>query len=129
MEFEFDFSEVTQGLEEMAKQLEKVETKATLKAAKIVKSAVAKNVGRSNITKAGYTHMADDVKVSGLKTDEDGEKYREVYGGKNTGYKWKFLEFGTSKMKGNQFMTKSLEETAEEVEQIINEEIKNTLDL
>lgn len=127
--FEWDFSEIINEIEEMGKDVEKVESKATLKAAQKVKGAVEKNIGKSNVDKEGYTHMMDDVKVSGLKEDEDGEKIREVYGGSKTGYKWKFLEFGTSKMKGNQFMTKSLEETAGEVEKIINDELQKQLNL
>lgn len=127
--FEWDFSEIINEIEEMGKDVEKVESKATLKAAQKVKGAVEKNIGKSNVDKEGYTHMMDDVKVSGLKEDEDGDKVREVYGGNKTGYKWKFLEFGTSKMKGNQFMTKSLEETAGEVEKIINDELQKQLNL
>lgn len=126
---EWDFSEITNELEKMGKDIEKVEQTATLKAAQVIKAAVEKNIGRSDANKPGYIHMADDVRLSGLKEDEDGDKVREIYGGKKTGYKWKWLEFGTSKMKGNQFMTKSLEETSEEVKKIIDEELQKQLDL
>jgi HK97 gp10 family phage protein len=127
--FEWDFSEIMNEFEKMGKDIEKVESKATKKAAKVVKVAIEKNVGRSDINKEGYTHMQDDVKISGLKEDEKLDKVREIKGGKKTGYKWKWREFGTSKQKGNAFMTKSVQETQQEVQKIINDEIKKELDL
>lgn len=127
--FEWDFSEIMNEFEQMGKDIGKVEQKATLKAGQTIKAAVEKNLPKSDIEREGYVHMKDDVRLSGLKEDEDGDKIREVYGSKKTGYKWKFLEFGTSKMKGNQFMTKSVEETAGEVEKIINDELQKQLNL
>lgn len=130
IEFEWDFDEVMQEIEKMGKDVKKVEGNATRKAAEVVKNAVEKNLPRSDIAKSGYVHMADDVKISGLKEDkETGDSIREVKGSRKTHYKWKWLEFGTSKMKGNQFITKSKLETESEVADIINDEIKKELDL
>ncbi|MGD9700677.1 HK97-gp10 family putative phage morphogenesis protein [Acinetobacter sp.] len=122
---EWDFSEIERELEKMGKDIDKLKANATKKAAEVVKAAVERNVGRSNINKPGYVHMQDDVKISALKEDEEtGADVREVGGGKKTGYKWRFAEYGTSRWRGNQFMTKSVNETADEVKKIIEEEIK-----
>jgi HK97 gp10 family phage protein len=128
--FEWDFSAITKEFENMGKDIEKVEETATKKAANVVAEVLAKNMGRSNIDEEGYVHMQDDIHVSGLKDDKtDGSKVREIYGGKKTGWKWHFREFGTSKEDGNQFITKSLEETKSEVKDIIDAEIQKQLKL
>ncbi len=127
---EWDFEEIERELEKMGRDVDRLQSRATMKAAKVVKEAVERKVGRSNINRPGYVHMQDDVKISALREDEElGIKVREVRGGKKTGYKWRFAELGTSKWKGNQFITKSKNETAEEVKRIIDEEIKKELKL
>lgn len=127
---EWDFSEIIKHFEEMGKDLEKSEEAGTKKAAAVIVEALKKNVGRSDIDEEGYVHMQDDIHVSGLKEDKtDGSKVREIYGGKKTGWKWRFKEYGTSKGNGNQFMTKSLQETDEEIKKIIDDEIKKQLNL
>lgn len=127
---EWNFTEITKHFESMDKDLEKAEEAGTKKAAAVIVDALKKNVGRSSIDEEGYVHMQDDIHVSGLKEDKtDGSKVREIYGGKKTGWKWRFREFGTSKEDGNQFMTRSLQETKNEVKQIIDGEIKKQLDL
>ena len=128
--FEWDFSSIIKEFEKMGKDIEKVEDKATFKASKVVADALAKNVGRSDIDEEGYVHMQDDIHISSLKEDKtDGSKIREIYGSKKTGWKWKFREFGTSKDAGNQFITKSLNETKKEIKKIIDDEIKKQLNL
>lgn len=129
VKMDWDLEEVMIKIEHMGKDVNKFEKDSTLAAAKVVKSAVEKNLPRSDINKAGYTHMQDDVKISSLKTDKELNKVREVKGGKKTYYKWKFLEYGTSKMKGNQFLTKSIKESKDEAIKIINNAIKKALDL
>ena len=122
--FEHDFSQILNGIENMVDDVSKIEAKATLKGAKILKESLEKNVGKSTID---HEHIADDIKISALKTDDEGNEAREVKGGKKTGYKWKWLEFGTSKMKGNQFITKSLHETKDEVQSAIDNELKKVV--
>jgi HK97 gp10 family phage protein len=126
--FEWDFSNIIKEFETMGKDMLKVEEVATKKAAKVVADALAKNMGRSDIDEEGYVHMQDDIHISGLKDDKfDGSKVREISGGKKTGWKWHFQEYGTSKDAGNQFITKSLAETKDEVKDIVDSEIRKEL--
>jgi HK97 gp10 family phage protein len=135
---EHDFSHVLQGFEQMGVELHKIIPKTTLKAAKIIKSAIVRNLPRSKDDekktlqwkgKMKYVHMQDDVKITTLKEDvETLDMVRHLRGGKYTHYKWKWWEFGTSKLEGNQFMTRSLKETNTEVQKAINDDIKKVID-
>ena len=125
---ECDFSGLIANIERMGKDIENVAGKATLKAARVVAEKAKENLKRSNLKKypEGYMHMQDDVKISSL-TDEDGDKIRKIGGGRKTGYKWRFLEEGTSKMSGTQFASRTKLETEREVESIIINEIRKVL--
>lgn len=139
---EHDFSEALNGLEQMGAGIHKLIPKATMEAAKIIKKAIIKNLPRSKEDeektlqwkgKMKYVHMQDDVKITCVKTDEETQdKVRHVRGGKYTHYKWKWLEFGTTRTKKGKepshFITKSMKETEREVQSIINEEIKKVID-
>lgn len=134
---EHDFTKVLDGLEKMGIDLYKLIPNVTLKAAKIIRDAIVRNLPRSEegVGKklqwkktSKYIHMQDDVKITSIKTDEETQdKVRHVRGGKYTHYKWKWWEFGTSKMKGNQFMTRSMKETQNTVQAIIDEGIKKVV--
>lgn len=126
---DFDFSHISKEFERMKRDLSKVEIRATLKAARVVKESLNQNMGRSNIKDSDYVHMQDDILISALKQDSDDDTVREIYGGKKTGYKWHFLNNGTSNMAGNQFMDRSILETEDQVQDIIEKEIKSELGL
>ena len=129
IDFEIDFSGITSELEKMEKGIQDVEEKATKKAAQVVADTVKKKLNRSSKNYPGYAHMEDDVRISGLKEDENGNKTRVVSGGKRTKYKWKFLEYGTSRMQGNQFASRATKETEGKVKEIVEAEIKSQLGL
>lgn len=125
---EFDFSNIEEELNKMAKDIGEVEDKIILKSAQLVRDRMQQRVRVSKVNHSWYKHIKDDTKVSELKNDEDGTKYREIYGGKKTGYKWKFLEFGTTKMSARPFMQPSVDETDGEREQIAYEELKRVIE-
>lgn len=129
VKMEWDLEQVMNQIEKMGKDVNKFERDATLEASKVIKDAVERNLPRSDITKAGYIHMKDDIKISSLKTDKDYNTFREIRGGKKTNYKWKWLEYGTSNMKGNLFLTKSMRETQNDAIKILNDFIKKSLGL
>ncbi|WP_053957163.1 HK97-gp10 family putative phage morphogenesis protein [Inediibacterium massiliense] len=126
--FEWDFSGILKEFERMGKDMEKVEKTGTLKASKAVANKLKDNTNRSTVDKEGYKHMQDNIKISGLKEDENLDKYRGVGFGKLQ-YKANWLNDGTSKMKPTHFLTKTVEETKDEVKEIIDQEIKKELKL
>lgn len=128
IEIDYDFSGIMESMQNMVADIEKLEAKATLEGAKVVKTAVEERLNniKSDIEKEGYTHMADDVKISGYK-NVDGEGQRVVKGGKKTGYKWKFLELGTTKMSPKPFVTQSIQESKEDVKKAIENEVRKVL--
>lgn len=128
VDMEFDFSNIEEELNKMVDDIEKVEDKVILKSAQLVRNRMKLRVKPSKISSPGYKHIKDDMKISRLKDDNEGTKYREIYGGKKTGYKWKFLEFGTTKMSARPFMQPSLDETENEREQIAYEELKKVIE-
>lgn len=125
---EFDFSNIEEELKLMVKGIGEAEDKAILKSAQLVRDKMKQRVRVSNINRPDYKHIKDDIKISALKNDNEGTKYREIYGGKKTGYKWKFLEFGTTRMEARPFMQPSIDETANERELIAYEELKKVIE-
>lgn len=130
---EFNFSEIEKAIEQTGKDVASIEKTATQKAADIVASAVKDNLTRRHYgpkdkrSSPEYVHMKDDIHISALKEDEDGDKVREIYGGKKTGYKWRFLNDGTSKMQGTQFADRSVLETEQQVQDTIEKEVEKAI--
>lgn len=125
---EFDFSNIEEELNKMVKDVREVEDKIILKSSQLVRDRMKQRVRVSKVSKPGYKHIKDDMKISALKDDEEGTRYREIYGGKKTRYKWKFLEFGTVKMKAIPFMQPSVDETENERDRIAYEELKKVIE-
>lgn len=108
-------------LEKLGEAGEKIEKIALVKAGDKVKEAiVAEAPNRTGALKRG-------IKVSKLKR-VDGGSFVEVYPSKDVYYS-AFLEFGTTKMKANPFMSRGYEGSKEEAERVIEEEIKKGLGL
>lgn len=55
-----------------------------------------------------HKHIREDIQVSGVKT-KDGVKYIEIGPGKDTNWRAKFLEWGTSKMQAIPFVQPAYE--------------------
>lgn len=136
VKMDWDFSDITNKFDNMGKDLTALEKIVTSKVAKVIKLAIQNNLLRSSKDKnqydrnVDYKHMKDDIKISSLKEDKESlDSIREIKGGKQTHFKWKWLENGTSKMKPNHFLTKSMNQTKDEVKSIFNEAIKKALRL
>lgn len=128
VDMKFDFSNIEEELNKMVDDIGDVEDKVILKSSQLVRDRMKLRVKPSKIISPGYKHIKDDIKISRLKDDNEGTKYREIYGGKKTGYKWKFLEFGTVKMSAIPFMEPSLEDTELERQQIAYEELRKAIE-
>lgn len=128
VDIQFDFSNIEEELKLVVKGVGEVEDKIILKSAQLVRDRMKQRVRVSKVIKPDYKHIKDDMKISSTKDDEEGTRYREIYGGKKTGYKWKFLEFGTTKMDAIPFMQPSVDETEKEREQIAYNELKKVIE-
>lgn len=108
-------------LERLGKEGEKIEKVALVKAGERIKDAIIREAPhRTGTLKAG-------IKISGLKR-KDGATFIEVYPSENP-HVASFLEFGTTKMAANPFMSRGYESTKDEAEELIIEEIKKGLGL
>ena len=72
-------------------------------------------------------HMADDVVIKTGK-DKYGYKYAKVGGGKHTGTLWHIINDGTYRTKATHFMDRTISETEGEIQSIIDEELRRSLD-
>ena len=108
-------------LEKLGAAGEKIEKIALVKAGEKVKEAIiAEAPNRTGALKRG-------IKVSKLKR-LDGVGFVEVYPSKNVFYS-AFLEFGTTKMRADPFMSRGYESSKDDAERAIEEEIKKGLGL
>lgn len=127
---EFDFSNIEEELNGMVDNIVEAEDRIILRSAQLVRDKIkqALRYKVSDINRPGYKHIKDDVKMSRLKDDKMGTKYREIYGGKKTGFKWKFLEYGTIHMTPFPFMQPVLDNTKLERQRIAEEELRKAIE-
>jgi len=99
------------------------------KASKIITKRLEANLKRSDLGAGAtnydgtpYVHMKDDIRVS-MKNDKEGNAYAVIHGGKYTGYKWHMLENGTSDTDATHFIEKSMNESADEVYELVDKAI------
>lgn len=120
-----DGEKVEVFLDEILKDIESVEENFLKKSANIMKQNVVNNLNRLRTTtsKEGYKHMADDVQARIVK-DKYGDKVARVRGGKNTGTKWHIVNDGTYRSKATHFMDDAIKQTENDLETIVNEEMK-----
>lgn len=116
------------GMENLLNELDKlrqkgsrIENTALKEAGNIVKESIVNEVP----VRTGK--LKENITVSRVKT-KDGVKKVEVGPGKDEYYA-AFLEFGTTNMDANPFISRGYENSREEAEKVIVEEIKKGLGL
>lgn len=116
------------GMENLLNEIEKlgqkgsrIENSALKEAGTIVKESIIKEVP----VRTGK--LKENITVSNVKS-KDGVKKVEVGPGKDAYYA-AFLEFGTTNMNANPFISRGYENSKEEAEKVIVEEIKKGLGL
>lgn len=117
-----------EGMENLLNELDKlgqkgsrIENTALKEAGNIVKESIIKEVP----VRTGK--LKENITVSNVKS-KDGVKKVEVGPGKDEYYA-AFLEFGTTNMNANPFISRGYENSKEEAEKVIVEEIKKGLGL
>lgn len=108
-------------LEKLGKEGEKIERIVLVKAGEKVQEAIIKEAPKRT------GKLKKNIKVSSIKR-LDGAAFVEVYPSGEVYYA-AFLEFGTTKMKADPFMSRGYENSKGEVEELIIEEIKKGLGL
>lgn len=108
-------------LDKLGQKGSKIENTALKEAGNIVKESIVKEVP----VKTGK--LKENITVSNVKS-KDGVKKVEVGPGKDEYYA-AFLEFGTTNMNANPFISRGYENSKEEAEKVIVEEIKKGLGL
>ncbi|MBN6186405.1 HK97 gp10 family phage protein [Aneurinibacillus sp. BA2021] len=103
--------ELTARLQTLGAKAARIENQALRAGGEVVADAMRQNVNRSH---ENQTHIQDDIKVGNVKQNGSA-KFVEVGPGKDTNWRAKFLEFGTSKMSPRPFMEVSATETQGEV--------------
>lgn len=85
------------------------------------------NKNGAEIKRPREIHMADDVVIKTGK-DKYGYRYAKVGGGKKTGTLWHIVNDGTYKNKATHFMDNVISETSSEVDGIIDQELRRTIE-
>lgn len=111
-------------VEALGKQGDKIAGSALRDAASVLADTIRRNVPVSTVE---HKHIRDDIKISRPKRDEFGRLYVEVGPGKDTAWRAKFLEFGTSKMSARPFMEPSVQESKREVFRRLAEALRRGL--
>lgn len=72
-------------------------------------------------------HMSDDVVIKTGK-DKYGYRYAKVSGGKQTGTLWHIVNDGTYKNRATHFMDNAINETKDEIEITIDDELRKAIE-
>ncbi|WP_051322297.1 HK97-gp10 family putative phage morphogenesis protein [Alicyclobacillus contaminans] len=102
----------------------RVQNQALRAAGNLVAEAMRENVPVSNVE---HLHIRDDIQVSRVKVSADGVRSVDVGPGPKTGWRAKFLEFGTSKMQAQPFVERSLIEKRRDALDVIAETVRAAL--
>jgi HK97 gp10 family phage protein len=113
--------ELLTELAKLGKEGEKIERITLVKAGEKVKEAIIREAPHRT------GDLKKNIRVSRLKR-VDGAAFIDVHPSKDVFYA-AFLEFGTTKMKADPFMSRGYENSKEEAEKIIIDEIKKGLGL
>ena len=115
-----------QGLDELLNHLQQISDKAGRVENKALKAAAQPVADEMkslvNVSSIDHLHIRDNIKISGVKS-KGGIKYIEIGPGKETNWRAKFLEWGTSKMPAKPFVQISYEHKKKDVLEIMKQTI------
>ena len=113
--------ELLNRLENLERKGQSKENKAVKKASEVLQQEIIKNAPEDT------GNLKENIDVSKIKIKNE-TKYVEV-GTENEGFYAKFLEFGTTKMDADPFMSRSFETKKNEIQDTIKKEIRKGLGL
>lgn len=108
--------ELLDKLEQLGKEGKKVESNALKKAGNVLKEEIIKQAPERT------GNLKKNIVVSNIKKNKEGS-YVQV-GTNNKSFYGKFVEFGTTKMAADPFMSRSFESKKDEIQETIATEIK-----
>lgn len=89
----------------------------------VLKDEVKRLLPRSDVSRPGYKHMQDDVKVH-QKKDKLGIRTLIVCGGKDTAYKWHMVDDGTNGNRGMHFTQNAISNSQKRIDQIVDKAVE-----
>ena len=113
--------ELLNRLEEMGKEGKKIENAALKKAGEVLQEEIQKEAP----TDSG--NLKDNIEVGKIKKNKEGS-YVQV-GTNDKSWYGKFVEFGTTKMSANPFMSRAYQSKKEEIQETIADEVRKGLGL
>lgn len=113
--------ELLNRLESMGKEGKKIENNALKQAGEVLKEEIQNNAPIDS------GNLKENIEMSNIKKNKDGS-YVQV-GTNDKSWYGKFVEFGTTKMGANPFMSRSFETKKDEVQEIIKDEVRKGLGL
>ena len=110
----------------LGKAANRVENRGLRAAGEAIAEEMRSRVNVSNKSGPNYTHIRDDIRVTGVRRRE-GAKYVLVGPGKETGWRAHFLEFGTKHMHARPFIYPAFHAKRSQAMQIMAEEFRKGL--
>ncbi|WP_312372044.1 hypothetical protein [Lachnoclostridium sp.] len=133
------FFEISELIGKIPDSIAVNEEEALIEMAVVVKRNVESRLNRSSLDDSAknydgskpYKHMKDDVKFT-VSRDRNGGLYAKIQGGKNTGYKWKFLNDGTVRngmihTRATHFIDHSLSDSEHDIGSIVDRTISKSI--
>lgn len=120
------FDEIMMNLEQLGVNVDKAGRTAIKEGAEVVRDALEKNTPKGNYN--SKEHAKDNVVISNIKTNRDtGDKYVTV--GYPASIKWRIhmTEFGTIRQSPKLFMTKTINDTQEQVRKTIAASLRGAM--
>ena len=125
------YDEILANIEKLGGNVQRESRKAIKESTILVRDELEKNTPKQAVPHSA--HAKDHVVVSGIRKDKETEQeYMSVgFPGRNPDIKWRihFVEFGTIRQRPQLFMTRTINDTSKEVQEIIRRTLKKGLKL
>lgn len=118
------FEAFQKRIDEMGRKGGRAENASLRAGAAILQQAVINNVNRSS---ENHPHIKDHIAISRVTNNLYGEKAIKVGPDKEVAWRFKFLEFGTSKMQAQAPLSNASDESQGDVGAAISEVLKREL--
>lgn len=125
MAFKMNIIEDSINLQTLINASDEAGERIMKKCATVIKTRVEGKLNSLRTAQSEHIHLADDVVIKTGK-DKYGYRYAKVGGGKKTGTLWHIVNDGTYKNRATHFMDNTIKESENEVQQIIDQELRRS---